>query len=191
MSHRLVRKDIPDIEIVATLEQIPGQAHISGASLGADGRIEVEFAGGTSVDWDGQRTCEDAHGRRFVDETGAVVGEDRVALQAGAKVIVPSWSPTRDPVRDAMEPMLVASTSHLTASTLAGLASSPEATAPHRVIAHDYGFLLYVGQPAECVADLAASLALARAYGAVWLNFDRDAAELPGLPTYAHEGSAP
>lgn len=62
--------------------------------------------------------------------------------------------------------------------------------APHRLIVHEFGVILYVGEPAPCSADLVAPLALARAYGCVWLNLDGGAAELAGLATYDWAGAS-
>jgi hypothetical protein len=52
------------------------------------------------------------------------------------------------------------------------------------VIPHEYGAILYVGEPAPCAGDLAPLLDFARVHGCVWVNLDRDAAYIDGLPTY-------
>ena len=60
------------VEIVGTLERIPGVAGIEDVTLTADGKFELEWTGDTEIDWNGQETETDAmyQCRIFVDENG-------------------------------------------------------------------------------------------------------------------------
>lgn len=181
---RLVRRDRPDVAVVATLDRIPAVAFIDDARLDAAGRISLEYAGGSKVDWDGQTTACCGAERIFLDEAGAEVLESAVVLKRGGRVVSPRWRPAVSPVAGSIEPMMVISTAHITPATLAALRSESGEGAPHRVIPHAYGVILYVGEAAPCAEDLAAPLALARRNGCVWLNLDCDAAELEGLAVH-------
>lgn len=57
-------------EIIATADMIPGNALIQSATRGADGKIEVEYAGETKVCWDGQYTETEDGETLYVDEDG-------------------------------------------------------------------------------------------------------------------------
>jgi hypothetical protein len=180
----LVRKDDPKISITGTLDQIPAVALVEGASLDADGRIDVEFAGGSHVDWDGQTTVCLGGERIFIDENGEEVAETEVVLRRGGIIIHPAWRPPAPPLGPSIEPMMVLSTVHVSPATLEGLQSEAGEGAPHRVIPHAYGVILYVGEEAPCAADLAPALALARRLGCVWLNLDCDGSEVAELPVH-------
>lgn len=86
---------------------------------------------------------------------------------------------------DAIEPMLVVSTAHVRPVTLDALTRGARGVAPHRVIAHAYGAIVHVGEPAPCAPDLAPILDQARAQGCDWVNLDHDASAYPGLALYA------
>lgn len=187
---RLVRRDAPEREIVATLDQLTGLALLAGGALGAAGRLALEFAGETKVDWNSQQTVVRGGERLFVDQSGDVVGEASVALDGPTGAVGVLWRPPSDPVADAIEAMLVISTAHVSPGTLAALSAGAPGVAPHRVIPHEYGVVLFVGEPTDCAPDLAAPLQLARDRGCAWLNLDADAAELAGLPSYAYPAGA-
>lgn len=179
----LVRKDNPKIVVVGTLECVPGVALVSGASLDEAQRLKLEYGGETCVDWDGQRPVLREGQRIFVDERGAQISEVDVALLDDGRLVPAQWRPAPSAAH-AIEPMLVISTAHVRPATMLALQIGAGGVAPHRVIVHEYGVVLYVGEPAPCSVDLAAPLALARAHGCVWLNLDSGAAELDGLATY-------
>ena len=178
----LVRRDNPNIAISGTLDQVPAVAVVDGASLDADGRIDVDFAGGSNVDWDGQATVTRAGERIFIDENGEEVPETDIVLRRDGTVICLPWRPPAPPLEPSIEPMMVISTAHVSPATLEGLQSDAGEGAPHRVIPHAYGALLYVGEEAPCAADLTAPLDFARRSGCVWLNLDCDGPEVPELP---------
>lgn len=184
----LVRKDDPEIAITGTLEQVPALAVVLSAGLDEDGRIDVEYAGRSEMDWDGQATVCRGGERIFIDETGEQVAETDVALRRDGTIVNPCWRPPAPPIGPSIEPMMVLSTAHVSPATLEGLQSEAGEGAPHRVIPHAYGAILYVGEDAPCAADLAAPLAYARRHGCIWLNFDRDAAELEGLAVHDWDG---
>jgi hypothetical protein len=85
---------------------------------------------------------------------------------------------------------LDASTAHLTAAEM-DLASADAATLP-RCISHTYGAWVHVpSEPsfeppglAECAPNLLAVIKYARARDCNWINFDADADECEGLPTF-------
>ena len=182
---RLVRRDRPGVAIVATIDRIPAAAFIRAASLDAAGRLALEFEGGSMVDWNGQTTVTRAGCRLFLDAEGEEVAETGVLLQQDGEPIEPRWRPVAARVQAAIEPMFTLSTAHLEQATLAALCGgASRGVAPHRAIVHDYGVILYVGDPAPCAPDVADVLKLARAHDCVWVNFDVDAAELVDLPTY-------
>ncbi len=55
------------------------------------------------------------------------------------------------PAHEAIEPMLVISTAHVRPATMEGLAAGERGgPAPHRVIPHAYGAIVYVGEPPGC-----------------------------------------
>jgi hypothetical protein len=183
----LVRKDDPKIAITGTLDQIPAVAVVEGASLDADGRIEVEFAGGSHVDWDGQTTVDRGGERIFIDENGEEVPETQVVLLGNGIVVCPPWRPPAPSAGPSIEPMMVVSTAHVSPATLDGLQSEAGEGAPHRVIPHAYGAILYVGEEAPCASDLAPALDLARRLGCVWLNLDCDGPEVAELAVHSWE----
>lgn len=188
MASKLVRKNDPAVEIIGTLEQVPGTAMVVGAEIDAEGRLQLDYDG-TRMHWNGQVTQTDAGERIFIDENDDEVLESDVVLMVDDQLVEASW---RSPIlgaRDAIEPMLVLSTAHVRPSTMEAL-SRGEPVAPHRVIAHDYGALLYVGEDAPCASDLAEVLAFARKCRCVWINLDRDAPPISGLATYAWEEGA-
>jgi hypothetical protein len=180
----LVRKDDPKIAITGTLDQVPAVAVVEGAGLDADGRIEVEFAGGSNVDWDSQTTVCRGGERIFIDENGEEVPETEVVLRSDGAVVHPPWRPPAPSAGPSIEPMMVISTAHAGPATLDALQSEAGEGAPHRVIPHAYGAILYVGEEAPCAADLAPALALARRLGCVWLNLDCDGPEVAELPLH-------
>ncbi len=78
----LVRRDQPDIEIVATLDMIPAHARLDGAELQPDGRLEVNYVGQSDVQWDDQATVRTHSGaRQFIDARGGIVPETDIALR--------------------------------------------------------------------------------------------------------------
>lgn len=179
----LVRKDNPKIAVVGTLECVPGVALVSGAILDEAQRLELEYGGETRVDWDGQRPVLREGQRIFVDERGAQISEADVALLDDGRLVQAQWRPAPSAAH-AIEPMLVLSTAHVRPATMLALQVGAGGVAPYRVIVHEFGVILYVGETAPCSADLGAPLALARAHGCVWLNLDGGAAELDRLATY-------
>lgn len=179
----LVRRDDPTIAVVGTLECLHGVALVSGATLGEAQRLELEYPGGTRVDWDGQRPVLRDGQRVFVDEHGEEIAEANVAVLDHGRLLQAPWRPSPSAAH-AIEPMLVLSIAHVRPATMLALQVGAGGVAPHRVIVHEYGVVLYVGEPAPCSADLSAPLAVARAHGCVWLNLDGGATELAGLATY-------
>lgn len=179
----LVRRDNPTIAVVGTLECVHGVALVSGASLGEAQRLELEYGGDTRVDWDGRRPVLREGQRVFVDQHGEQISEANVALMEDGRLVQAQWRPAPSAAH-AIEAMLVISTAHVRPVTMLALQVGAGGVAPHRVIVHKYGVILYVGEPAPCSADLVSPLALARAHGCVWLNLDGGAAELDGLATY-------
>jgi len=179
----LVRKDDLTIAVVGTLECVHGVALVSGASLDESQRLELEYGGGARMDWDGQRPVLRAGQRIFVDQHGEEIAEADVALLDDGRLVQAQWRPAPSAAH-AIEPMLVLSTAHVRPATMLALQVGAGGVAPRRVIVHEFGVILYVGEPAPCSADLGAPLALARAHGCVWLNLDGGAAELDGLATY-------
>ncbi|WP_293679259.1 hypothetical protein [uncultured Phenylobacterium sp.] len=186
----LVRKDNPDIAVVGTFDSIPGVALVMGATLGDGDRLELAFANETRVLWDGQHTLLKRGQRIFIDENGEQLPETEVALLDQGRLVCPGPGPSAAAVAPAIEPMLVISTAHVRPVTLQVLRGDVVGVAPHRVIPHEYGAILYVGEPAPCSPDLEAPLALARSQGCAWLNLDSDAAELDGLAVYDWAGAA-
>jgi hypothetical protein len=183
----LVRKDDPNIAITGTLDQVPAVAVARGAGLDADGRIEVEFDGGSDVDWDGQTTVSRGGERIFIDENGEEVPETEIVLWRDGTIVCPPWRPPAPSGGPSIEPMMVVSTAHVSPATLDALQSDAGEGAPHRVIPHAYGAILYVGEEAPCAADLAPALAFARRLGCVWLNLDSDGPEVADLPLHDWE----
>ncbi len=80
LSGRLVRRDNPAIEIAGTLERLSGIAIIGDGRIQADGAIDFDYSGETTVWWDEQRTAERKGQRVFVDENGEEVLETDVAV---------------------------------------------------------------------------------------------------------------
>lgn len=80
MPMKLVRKDDHSIEVVATLEVLYGTAEISEAKYDADGKLQIEWTGGTKVNWDSQETFKDSFGRVFLDENDCEVSERDIEL---------------------------------------------------------------------------------------------------------------
>lgn len=180
---RLVRKDNPTIAVIGALEWIPGVALVVGARVDGAQRLELEFGGETRVDWDGQQPVLRAGQRILIDERGAQLSETEVALFDDGGLVTADWRPAAS-ISQAIEPMLVISTAHVHPATMLALQGDVAGVAPHRVIRHEYGVMLYVGEPAPCSVDLMAPLDLARVQGCAWLNLDSGAAELNGLATY-------
>lgn len=126
------------------------------------------------VDWDGQTTVNRAGCRLFLDADGEEVAETGVVLQQNGELIEPRWRPAAARLQAAIEPMLTLSTAHISAAALATLqVGAPRGVAPHRVIVHDYGVILYVGEPAACAPDVAEVLKLARSHHCVMGQFRR------------------
>lgn len=89
-SGRLVRRDNPQIEITGTLERLSGMAIIDEARIDADGSVDFDYAGETTVWWDEQRTALCKGQRVFVDENGLEVLETDVAvLLDDGRLLVP------------------------------------------------------------------------------------------------------
>lgn len=70
------------VEIVGTLEMIPGTAIASDFARNPDGSISVEYDGGTDVDWDGQATVTRNGKKVYVDDSGGEWTEDQLVLGA-------------------------------------------------------------------------------------------------------------
>lgn len=69
--------------IVGTYEVVNGTAMINSESFerNADGSLRYEYAGGTEVDWDSQKTVTDHRlVRMFVAEDGGIWSEDKVTI---------------------------------------------------------------------------------------------------------------
>ena len=88
----LVRRDEPDIEVVATLDTIPAHARIAGAELQPDGRLQLHYVGETLVQWNDQATVRTRNGgREFVDIRGDIVPETDIALRlADGEILAPA-----------------------------------------------------------------------------------------------------
>jgi hypothetical protein len=92
---RLVRKDNPAVEITGTFERLTGVAMIDDAGLTAAGGLDFEYAGGTTIWWDEQRTAQHCGQRVFIDETGhEVLEEGVVVLLDDGRVLEPCNNPT-------------------------------------------------------------------------------------------------
>jgi hypothetical protein len=180
---KLVRRDRPDVPIVAVMEQVPASAAVVAATLDARSRMDLEYAGGSDLDWDGQTAMTRGGERVFLDAGGEAVMETNVALKLGEATLIPGWRPQAPP--QAIEPMLTISAEHVRPATFDALRGGRDSgAAPHRLIVHDYGAILFVGEAAPCLADLAAVLAFARTLRCVWVNLDVDAAAIVDLPVY-------
>jgi hypothetical protein len=75
-----VRRDNPAIEIAGTLERLSGIATIGEGRIEADGSVDFDYVGETTVWWDEQRTAQRKGQRVFVDENGMEVLETDVAV---------------------------------------------------------------------------------------------------------------
>lgn len=84
------------IEIVATLDVIPGHARLNGATRNADGSLEIHYAGDTEAFWDDQKIEQNALGELlFVDDSGT-------AYPASQVIVVPEgFDPDDDEEEDA------------------------------------------------------------------------------------------
>jgi hypothetical protein len=69
--------------IIGTAELIEGTARIDGALPPGAGRtrFELQYSGGTDVDWDSQTTRLRERKRLFVDEDGSLWPEDELTLR--------------------------------------------------------------------------------------------------------------
>lgn len=65
-------------KIVGTFEKLEGCANIESASIGKDGRIEIEYEGTTEIWWDNQKTVQKNGRPVFVDEDGELWTEKQV-----------------------------------------------------------------------------------------------------------------
>lgn len=71
------------LEIVATLETIPGKASVDEDSFNrdSDGKLTFEYdSGGTDIDWNGQMTVNRAGGRVFIDSDDNEWTEDQIII---------------------------------------------------------------------------------------------------------------
>ncbi len=90
LSGRLVRRDNPAIEIAGTLERLAGIATIDEGRIEADGSVDFDYSGETTVWWDEQRTVQRTGQRVFIDENGMEVLETDVAvLLDDGRLLVP------------------------------------------------------------------------------------------------------
>ena len=89
-SGRLVRRDNPAVEIAGTLERLAGIATIDEGRIDADGSVDFDYSGETTVWWDDQRTVQRQGQRVFIDENGMEVLETDVAvLLDDGRLLVP------------------------------------------------------------------------------------------------------
>jgi hypothetical protein len=82
LTGQLVRKDNPATHIKAVIDTVPGLALLSDVTLLESGILELDYAGETKIDWNGQRSVHGPQGRIFVDENDAFVAETQVAVLA-------------------------------------------------------------------------------------------------------------
>lgn len=86
-----------------------------------------------------------------------------------------------------IEPMLVLSTSHLPKLQMDDLARlSREEVHVTRSIPHEYGVIIFVSETVYSARtkELQAVTDYAQKIGCSWINFDRDADTIDGLPTW-------
>lgn len=67
---RLVVKADHSIEILGTLDLVPCRAEVAGATRLPDGTLDLEWAGGSEVFWDDQRTVQRQGQDVYLDENG-------------------------------------------------------------------------------------------------------------------------
>ena len=68
--------------VVGTLETLQGVANINGVTVDADGKLEVEYAGETTIDWNSQTSVRNNRNKRiFVDEDGGTWSEVKLVLK--------------------------------------------------------------------------------------------------------------
>lgn len=90
-------------------------------------------------------------------------------------------------LRELAEPLVALSLSHLTPATRRQLLAD---TLSVNAYPTNFGGLLFVGAPCHRhpqEADLATIFTAAEQAGVVWLQFDREAPVISGLPTFAPE----
>lgn len=75
---KLITKD--GEEVNGTYETMPGTAGISLAVRKPDGTLDIEYAGGTDIWWNGQKTVKVNGERQFVTASGKIVPESEVIL---------------------------------------------------------------------------------------------------------------
>ena len=83
--------------------------------------------------------------------------------------------------------MLVLSTGHLPQQVMQVL-ENESAKNSHltRNIAHEYGAIIYTEEPREGTPpELITVIQYAKSVGCLWINFDRDADTIDGLPTWS------
>lgn len=76
---QLVRSDAPAVAIVGTADIISAVARVAEARL-VGGQLHCSYSG-SDVDWDSQSVRRRGAWRLFIDENGALVSEEDVALQ--------------------------------------------------------------------------------------------------------------
>lgn len=82
--------------------------------------------------------------------------------------------------------MLVLSTAHLPETVFKALEKEADRdTFVSRSIPHEYGVIVYANEPRESAPELAAIITHAQLLGCSWINFDRDADTIDGLPTWS------
>lgn len=75
---KLITKD--GEEVAGTYETMPGTSGIDLATRQPDGTLDLEYAGGTDVCWDDQKTVKVNGERQFVTASGKIVPESEVIL---------------------------------------------------------------------------------------------------------------
>jgi hypothetical protein len=87
--------------ILASKDWVPGNALIQGASRLPDGSLEIEWAGETTLCWDGQYTERDGVARIFLDEDANEWAEHRLILGGEDVLKVGAASPEANEVDSA------------------------------------------------------------------------------------------